>query len=194
MKNKWIELTTLLLMAATVTAGFLTTTDVSLLPIEWRPYLPLAIGGIIVLKQIAYGVLDFLDDGVMNKSYKTPTTLIKVMLCLLLPAFLLASCATEQSTDRELTWAKAGVEAAQLTVDLASISYQARLANPQTSAAERIAAARILEEAQARLSKERKRLEDLQARRAAAAALPLPQGGTLTPAATLLLPPLTEAK
>lgn len=90
MKNKWIELATFLLMAATVIAGFLTTTDVNMLPPEWRPYLPLVIGGIIMLKQLAYGVLDYLDDGLFNKSYKTPTSMLRALL--LLPLCLFCSC------------------------------------------------------------------------------------------------------
>ena len=84
MKNKYIELVTFLLMAATVVAGFLTTTDAALFPAEWRPYLPMVIGGIILLKQLAYGALDLLDDGKLNKSYKTPTTFLKVLALLLL--------------------------------------------------------------------------------------------------------------
>lgn len=77
MKNKWIEIITFILMLATILAGVLTMTDAALLPPEWRPWLPLVIGGIIMVKQLAYGVLDWLDDGLLNKSYKQPTTLLK---------------------------------------------------------------------------------------------------------------------
>lgn len=192
MKNKWIELATFLLMTATVIAGFLTTTDVNLLPPEWRPYLPLAIGGIIILKQLAYGALDLLDDGLLNKSYKTPTTLLRVMAVLCFPFWLLC-CAGPNSTDKELSRAVQAVEVAQFTHSLAVVVYGPRLADPKTSLAEKLVAEKIIEEARKRLADEKSRLAEIQARRAAAA-LPLPEGGALTPATPLLLPPLTEAK
>lgn len=191
MKNKWIELATFLLMTATVIAGFLTTTDVNLLPPEWLPYLPLAIGGITILKQLAYGALDLLDDGVLNKSYKTPTTLLRVMAVLCFPFWLLC-CAGPNSTDKELARAVQSVEVAQFSFELAQVVYGARLTDPTTSPAERLVAQKIIEEARKRLADEKSRLEAIQARRAAA--LTLPQGGPLTPATPLLLPPLTEAK
>lgn len=111
---------------------------------------------------------------------------VALLLCLLLPMMLIG-CATDASTDRELTWAKAGVEAAQLTLDVATISYQSRLADPRTTAAEKLLAQTIFKEARQRLETEKARLAEIQARRKA---------GTLTPAATVLLPPLvvTEAK
>jgi hypothetical protein len=91
MKNKYIEIATFLLMTATVVFGFLSTVDAALFPPEWRPYLPLVIGTIIALKQLAYGFLDWLDDGEFNKSYKAPTTLLKA-LGLLLCLSCLCSC------------------------------------------------------------------------------------------------------
>lgn len=190
MKNKYIEIATFLLMAATVTAGFLTTTDVSLFPAEWRPYLPLVIGGIILLKQLAYGVLDYLDDGLMNKSYKTPTTLLKVLL----PAMLLMSCtsAGEHSTDAELAAAQRSLNNQELIYETAMIVYGPRIANPKWSSEERAAAALAITKARERLTAERWRLEDIQTRRAASVAVkPLGEG---SPPANPLLPALTAGK
>lgn len=190
MKNKYIEIATFLLMAATVTAGFLTTTDVSLFPAEWRPYLPLAIGGIILLKQLAYGVLDYLDDGLMNKSYKTPTTLLKVLL----PAMLLISCtsAGEHSTDAELAAAQRSLNNQELIYETALLIYGPRIANPKWTPEERAAAALAITKARERLTAERWRLEDIQTRRAASVAVkPLGEG---SPPANPLLPALTAGK
>ena len=193
MKNKWIELTTFLLMAATVTAGFLTTTDSNLLPPEWRPYLPFAIAGIILLKQLAYGVLDYLDDGLMNKSYKTPTTFLKVLALLLLPLTLVCcTSAGVHSTDAELVAAQRSLNNQELIYETALLVYGPRIASPKWGAEERAAAALAITKSRERLAAERARLADIQARRAASVAvLPLREG---TPPATLLLPALTETK
>ena len=194
MKNKWIELITFLLMAATVTAGFLTTTDVSLIPVEYRPYVPLAIGGIIVLKQIAYGVLDFLDDGIMNKSYKVPTTLLKVLALLLLPLTLLCcTSAGEHSTDAELRSAQRSLNNQELIYETALLVYGPRIANPQWSPEQRAAAALTITQARERLTAERARLADIQKRRAAAA-VAASTSGEVGPPATLLLPAVTSGK
>jgi len=193
MKNKYIEIFAALLMAATVIAGFLTTTDVALIPEEYRKYLPMIIGGIIVLKQLAYGALDYLDDGLLNKSYRSPTTLLKVLLCVLLPAFLLSSCATDQSTDREIANAKAAIEAAEFTHFLAVIVYGPKLADPKTPAAQKLVVESIIEQSRKRLADEKARLADIQTRRAAAA-VAAKSSGEGGPTATLPLPPLTEAK
>ena len=157
MKNKWIELTTFLLMAATVTAGFLTTTDSNLLPPEWRPYLPLA-----------YGVLDYLDDGLMNKSYKTPTTFLKVLALLLLPLTLVCcTSAGVHSTDAELIRAQQSLNNQELIYETALLVYGPRIASPKWSAEERAAAALAIAKSRERLAAERARLADIQARRAA---------------------------
>lgn len=191
MKNKYIEIATFLLMAATVTAGFLTTTDVALFPAEWRPYLPMVIGGIILLKQMAYGVLDLLDDGKLNKSYKTPTTLLKVLALLLLP-LCLCQCVNNQSTDRELANAQAAIEAAEFTHSMAVIVYGPRLASEKTSLSEKMAANHVIEASRKRLAEETARLADIQTRRAAAVAAK--SAGADSPPANPLLPALTGAQ
>lgn len=178
MKNKWIELVTFLLMAATVTAGFLTTTDVALIPEEYRKYLPLAIGAIIVLKQLAYGLLDYLDDGIMNKSYKVPTTLLKVLVCLL----ILPGCVTDASTDAEIRRAQAAMHAAEYSYSLAMIVYGDRLNDPKLTPAQKALTQKILEDSRERLVAERLRLVDIQSRRAAASVEALSPGGDGPPA------------
>lgn len=174
MKNKYIEITTFLLMAATVVAGFLTTTDVALIPEEYRKYLPIAIGGIIVLKQLLYGALDLMDDGQLNKSYQTPPiSKIFPALALLLLPLCLCQCVNQDSTDRELALAKAGLEAARLTYDLAAISYSARAIDPEVNPVEKIAAKRAFEAAQTRLDEASANVQAIiDRRRSAALALP----------------------
>ena len=188
MKNRYIELITFLLMAATVTAGFLTTSDAALFPAEWRPYLPLVIGGIILLKQLAYGALDLLDDGILNKSYKHPTTLLKVLAVLLLPLTLLCcTSAGEQSTDAELRSAQRSLNNQELVYETALLVYGPRIANPQWSPEQRAAAALTITHARERLTAERARLADIQTRRAAAA-VAAQTSGEVGPPATLFLP------
>lgn len=189
MKNKYIEITTALLMAATVIAGFLTTTDQSLFPAEWRPYLPMVIGGIILVKQLAYGALDLLDDGKLNKSYKPPTTLLKVLALLLLP-LCLCQCVTSESTDAELRRAQGIVEAARFSYELAEVVYRPRLESPNFTPAEKALAEKIITEARERLAAEQARLVDIQRARAAAVAVSSPGGDG--PPANPLLPALTN--
>lgn len=105
---------------------------------------------------------------------------------------LLMSCVTSQSTDAELRRAQAAIEAAEFTHSLAVVVYGPRLANPQTSPAEKLVANQIIEESRKRLATEKARLVDIQARRAASVAVT--SSGGDGPPATLLLPALTEAK
>jgi hypothetical protein len=161
-------------MAATVVAGFLTTTNAMLFPAEWRPYLPFAIAGIIMVKQLAYGVLDLLDDGKLNKSYKTPTTLLKVLL----PVMLLSACVSDTSTDKELGYAKTSLEAAALAYDLAALSYTARATDPKVSPYEKLLAERAFKAAADRLAEERAKVQAILDRRRAEAAAGIPLAGT----------------
>jgi hypothetical protein len=105
----------------------------------------------------------------------------------------LTNCASETSTDKELSQAKAAIEAAQFTHSLAVVVYGPRLADPKTSPAEKLVATQIIEDSRKRLATEEARLADIQARRAAAA-VAAQTSGEVGPPATLLLPPLTEAK
>lgn len=193
MKNRWIELVTFLLMAATVIAGFLTTTDTTLLPAGWRPYLPLVIGGIILLKQLAYGILDFMDDGQLNKSYKAPTSLLRVLALMLLPMLLMSSCTTGTSGDPEMERAEAAVTIARSIVLAGELANTVLVSDPKSTPVQRMAAEAALNEARERLKTAEKRLADLQAKRAAAAVAALPSGGGEPPASTIL-PPLTATK
>ena len=106
------------------------------------------------------------------------------ILCVVAFAMLsLTNCATDKSTDQELQRAQAAIEAAEFTYSLAVVVYGPRLTSPGASAAEKLVAEKIIEEARKRLASEKARLADIQARRSAAALPP-----------NLLLPPLTEAK
>ena len=87
----------------------------------------------------------------------------------------LTNCVTKDSTDHELAFAQASMEAASLTYDLARISYTARAADPSVSAAEKLIAQRAFETAQRRLEEESAKVAAIIASRKAEA-LALPTG------------------
>ncbi len=91
MKNKAIEIIAFILGLLTTVAGILTLPQVALLPKEWQPIIGLCLALVIVGKNGAYLVMDFLDDGVLNQSYKLPKGLTVWLLCGL--ALMLTSCA-----------------------------------------------------------------------------------------------------
>jgi hypothetical protein len=93
MKNKAIEIIALILGLLTTVAGVLTLPQVALLPQEWQPFVGLALALVVVGKNAAYVVLDFHDDGLLNKSYKLPRGLPALFLCGLL-LILMPSCGT----------------------------------------------------------------------------------------------------
>lgn len=92
MKNKAIEIAALVLGLLTTVAGVLTLPQVALLPNEWQPFVALALALVVVGKNAAYVILDFADDGQLNKSYKLPPGMHALVLCGLLIT-LLPSCA-----------------------------------------------------------------------------------------------------
>jgi hypothetical protein len=83
MKNRTIEILSLVLVLATLLSGVLSLPELHVLPAEWLKYMPFLLGFIIAIKQFAYVVLDYLDDGLLNKSYKPPTFLPVLLLGLL---------------------------------------------------------------------------------------------------------------
>jgi len=97
---------------------------------------------------------------------------VKALALLLLP-LCLCQCVTQDSTDRELAYAKAGLEGASLTYDLARLSYSARAVDPSVSPAEKLIAQRAFETAQRRLEEASARVQAIiDRRRAEALALP----------------------
>lgn len=167
MRNNWIEIPTIILMVATVVAGFLTAVDPTLVPPTIRPHLPTCVAAIIAIRQTSYMVLDYMDDGVLNKSYKPPTTLLKVLAIILLPIGL-CQCVNNGSTDAELSRAETAVAFAQTGVDLAEVAYVARLADPKTTAIEKAAASLALKTARERLAAESAKLQAIRQQRAKA--------------------------
>lgn len=99
MKNKAIEIAALILGLLTTVAGVLTLPQVALLPQEWQPFVALSLALVVVGKNAAYVVLDFCDDGQLNKSYKLPPGLHALLLCGLL-LITLPSCGTAPDGQR----------------------------------------------------------------------------------------------
>lgn len=106
-----------------------------------------------------------------------------------------SSCASSDSSDRELSFAQAGLSAARIAYSIAQAELTAKLADPTTPPLERQLATVAAKEAGDALAKEQARVDKLIADRAAAklaaaqaaadkeAAASLPEG-TLTPAST----------
>jgi hypothetical protein len=104
MKNRVIETLAFLFGLLTTVAGVLTLPQVALLPESLQPYIGLCLALTIVGKNGAYVVLDWVDDGKLNKSYRHGVKLM-VLAGLLI---CLASCATRLDGTRTF----AGLDAA----------------------------------------------------------------------------------
>lgn len=97
---------------------------------------------------------------------KTYLSIFCLSLCSLLALPLamvsLNSCATSTSTDKELNMARMEVEGAQFALDLAQISYGARMTDPKTPLMQRMIAQRTMQEARNQLAAQRAKLMALQ--------------------------------
>lgn len=137
MKNRFLETLSFILLGLTSLAGILTLPQAALLPEKWQPYLVVAGGLVLWGKNGIYLVLDFMDDGKLNKSFKLPGQvgmLLIAGLCLM----CVPSCSTDamgRKTFIGLTgddWAvvgrDAGVTAAKAGAQAAVVSYGARRA------------------------------------------------------------------
>lgn len=94
MKNRAIEILAFVLGLLTTVAAVLTLPQVALLPESFQPYLGLGLALVMVGKNGAYVILDFADNGKLDKSYKLPPglpVLALAGLCLL----TLPSCSTD---------------------------------------------------------------------------------------------------
>lgn len=97
MKNRTIEILAFLFGLLTTIAGILTLPQVAMLPESLQPYVGLSLALVVVGKNGAYVVLDFADDGKLNKSWKHGGgALLLVGLCLL----TLPSCSTRPDGTR----------------------------------------------------------------------------------------------
>ncbi len=170
MKNLIIEILSLIMLCLTGIAGVLSMPEIGVLPAEYLRYVPLVMIVVLGLKQALYIVLDLADDGVRNGSYKVPPV-IRVLGMMLLPCCLL-SCVNSSSSDSQLAWARAGVVAAEFSLDLAEIGYASKMANPDTPPAQKLMAEKVLKAARERLEKERAKLIKLQDLRANPLLLP----------------------
>lgn len=107
-------------------------------------------------------------------------------------AFTPSSCASTDSSDRELSFAQAGLSAARIAYSVAKTELDLKLADPTTPPLERQLATAAAKEAGDALAKEQARVDKLIADRAAAklaaAQATADKEGTLTPASTPLLP------
>jgi hypothetical protein len=96
MKNRIIETLAFLFGLLTTIAGVLTLPHVALLPESLQPYIGVCLALTIVGKNGAYVVLDFADNGKLDKSWRHGAGLLLLAGLLL----CLASCATRPDGTR----------------------------------------------------------------------------------------------
>ncbi|MEN3940677.1 hypothetical protein WJU23_05230 [Prosthecobacter sp. SYSU 5D2] len=122
MKNRLVEILTLILLCLTGLGGVLTMPDIGVLPESWLKYVPLGLIVVLALKNAIYVFLDWWDDGVVNGSYKIPKhvpLLLLAGLCLL----LMPCCATRPDGTKTFggldarQWKGVGVETGSAWLD-----------------------------------------------------------------------------
>jgi hypothetical protein len=129
MKNRFIELLAFAFGLLTTVAGFLTLPQIALLPESLQPYIGLALALVIVGKNGAYVILDFVDDGKLNKSYRHGALGLLLVGGLLLG---LTSCATRDDGTKTFIgldrreWLGFGKDVGQAAVKAAVPAYLAR--------------------------------------------------------------------
>lgn len=105
----------------------------------------------------------------------------------------LSNCASDSSTDQEISQAQAAVAAAEFALDITEMAYTAKMADPSTDPLTRMAAGKAMDTARTRVAEEKAKLAAIQKRRQEAAILAATgtAGGTPTlgPSNPLLPPP-----
>lgn len=130
MKNRFVEMLAFILGLLTTVAGVLTLPQVALLPESLQPYVGLSLALIIVGKNGSYVVLDFLDNGKMDKSYRLPPggLMMFLGLCLL----TLPSCSTDPDGTRRFAglssdeWGQVGLSAGKGAIQTGLPAYLER--------------------------------------------------------------------
>lgn len=127
MKNRFIEILAFIFGLLTTVAGILTLPQVALLPESLQPYIALSLALTIVGKNGFYVILDFADNGKLDKSYKHGIGLLLVAGLLL----GLTNCATREDGTRTFIgldkreWLGVGKDVGQAAVATALPAYTA---------------------------------------------------------------------
>lgn len=130
MKNRTVETIAFIFGLLTALTGFLTLPQVALLPESFQPYVGFALAMVIVGKNGAYVVLDFLDNGKLDKSWKHGATILTAGWL----AMGLVSCATRPDGTRTFIgldrkqWLGVGKDAAKAAASAAGPAYREQLA------------------------------------------------------------------
>ncbi|MEQ1751212.1 MAG: hypothetical protein ABL974_17420 [Prosthecobacter sp.] len=119
-----------------------------------------------------------------------------IILCVAAFAMLsLTNCASDSSTDQEISQAQAAVAAADFGLDIAEMAYTAKMADPSTDPITRLVAAKTMEKARTHLAEEKAKLAAIQQKRLNAFLAATPNTTLVsTSSVNPLLPPLTAAK
>lgn len=122
MKIRFVEILSFILILLTIAAGVLTLPEIQVLPEAWLKFVPFVLGSVLAFKNGIYIYLDWLDDGLINKSYNPPPKLgLIVAACLCLG---LVSCAG-------FDWQAAAKRAAIITAQMAIAKAEAAIVEEQ---------------------------------------------------------------
>ena len=101
----------------------------------------------------------------------------------------LSNCASDTSTDQEISQAQTAVKAASFGLDIAEMAYAAKMADPSTDPATRLVATQTLQKARTQLAEEQAKLAAIQQKRLDAATATALAGAATGPANAMLPPP-----
>jgi len=113
-----------------------------------------------------------------------------IILCVAAFAILsLSNCASDTSTDQEISQAQAAVAAASFGLDIAEMAYTAKMADPSTDPITRLVATQTVQKARTLLAEEKAKLAAIQQKRLDAATANALAGAATGPPNPLLPPP-----
>lgn len=133
-----------------------------LLPVKYAMITGIVTVVLMGLKEGIIAIGDIWDNGVRDNSFK-----LGLLLALLLPCGLVSCGSVQTMTDRQLAWAKAGVQAAEIAFAVAEMQLAVTLADPDMPAWQRVAAVKAMDVAAKQLADAKARYQREQDRRAA---------------------------
>ena len=115
---------------------------------------------------------------------------ISILCAAIFAATALSNCASDSSTDQEISQAQTAVKAASFGLDIAEMAYAAKMADPSTDPVTRLVATQTLQKARTQLAEEQAKLAAIQQKRLdAATANALAGAATAGPSNAMLPPP-----
>lgn len=112
-----------------------------------------------------------------------------LIITALMACINLSNCASDTSTDQEISQAQTAVKAASFGLDIAEMAYAAKMADPSTDPVTRLVATQTLQKARTHLAEEQAKLAAIQQKRLDAATATALAGAATGPSNPLLPPP-----